>query len=262
MRFSVLSSGSKANSTFVEVCSKRILLDCGLSAKEACRRLVSLGVDPETLDAIVVTHEHGDHIRGVGVLSRKLKLPVYSNFATAEFLDGVFAQEIFESGRSFWVGGAEIKPFSIVHDAADPVGIVVEGEGLKFALATDLGKVTSVVTQSLKGAHALVVESNHDPEMLLESEYPWVLKQRISSSHGHLSNQACSELIFELLHPELFHIVLGHLSENCNTPDRALECSKRVVGNLSPRTLICGNAYEPTPLFEVEPSEIQQRLVG
>ena len=257
MRFSVLSSGSKANCTFVEAAGVRFLVDCGLSGKQAEARLAEIGVDPKSLSAILVTHEHSDHINGVGTLSRRYNLPVYANSATMEHISKPRAKEVFETGRGFVFGKVEVVPFSIVHDAADPVGYAIYAEGFKLVLCTDLGRVTTLVCDHVRGANAILLESNHDQEMLQSCSYTWELKQRIASTHGHLSNDAAGQLIEDIMHPELFHVVLGHLSENSNTPNLALATTQRHLARCSERatglqTLLCGNIYESLPCLELD----------
>ncbi len=249
MRFSVLTSGSRANCTYLESGDTRILIDCGLSAKQTERRLESVGVDPRSLNAIIVTHEHRDHIHGVPVMSRKFKLPVYANRGAARSLRGLFALEFFETGRAFSIGEMDIAPFSIVHDASDPVGFSISARGIKFSQATDLGKVTPLVRESLRGSNALVLESNHDEEMLRSCDYPWELKQRISSSHGHLSNDCASSFLAEIMHGDLEHVVLGHLSENSNTPELALKAAESQLAGGSLGTLICACVQRETPML-------------
>jgi phosphoribosyl 1,2-cyclic phosphodiesterase len=256
MRFSVLSSGSKANATYIEGASTHILIDCGLSMRRIEERLGTIGVDAAALEAILITHEHSDHILGVERLSKRHRLPVYCNKATSHFLKGAYALEIFETGSQFSVGEFEIAPVSIVHDAADPVAFIVKGQGISFAQATDTGRVTPLLREALTGCHSMVLESNHDRDMLWSCSYPWELKQRISSSHGHLSNDVSAELLTDLLHDGLNHVVLGHLSENSNTPEKALKSAQRsLVGfentDKRPRSLRCANVYEATPLMDV-----------
>jgi phosphoribosyl 1,2-cyclic phosphodiesterase len=253
----VLSSGSKANCTFLEAGGVRVLIDCGLSGRQAELRLAEIGVDPATLTAIFVTHEHHDHIQGVAALSRRFNLPVYANAATFEQLGSLRRREVFSTGRDFTVGGLSCTPFSITHDAVEPVGFTVRAEGLTFVHVTDLGRVTTLVREQLRGAHAVVLESNHDVELLQACSYPWELKQRISSSHGHLSNQGASELLEEVLHPELFHIVLAHLSENSNTAALALHSTQAVVRRCAERathlqTVVCGSVYQSLPVLELD----------
>lgn len=257
MRFSVLSSGSKANSVFVEAGGVRFLVDCGLSGKQAEERLAEVGIDPTSLDAIIVTHEHSDHINGVGTLSRRYNLPVYANRSTMEAISKPRAKEFFKTGEDFYIRDARIEPFSVVHDAADPVGFAIYAGGLKLVICTDLGRATTLVREHLKGANAIVLESNHDLEMLQSCSYTWELKQRIASTHGHLSNEAAGQLIEEIMHPELFHIVLGHLSENSNTPALALDTANRYLKQCQDRstglqTLLCGNIYESLPCLELD----------
>ncbi|MFN4894523.1 MAG: MBL fold metallo-hydrolase [Pseudomonadota bacterium] len=259
MRFSVLSSGSKANCTFVEAAGVRFLVDCGLSGKQAEERLAQIGIAPETLDAVLVTHEHCDHINGVGTLSRRYNIPVYANSATMQHVSKPKGKEVFQTGEQFCVGAVQIDPFSIVHDAADPVGFSIRAEGFKLVICTDLGRVTTLVRQHVEGANAILLESNHDQEMLQACSYTWELKQRIASTHGHLCNDSAGQLLEEILHPELFHVVLGHLSENSNTPTLALETAHRYIRRdesraIGLRTIICGNIYESLPCLELDVS--------
>jgi phosphoribosyl 1,2-cyclic phosphodiesterase len=252
VRFISLSSGSKANSTFVEAAGQRILIDCGLSGKKAEERLAEHGIDPSTITSILVTHEHSDHIHGVPTLSRRYGMTVYANDGTMEFISKPKRREVFTTGQDFNIGGVEITPFSIAHDAVDPVGFVLRAEGLKLSVVTDLGRVTTLVQEHVRGSNAIIIESNHDQEMLQGCSYTWELKQRISSTHGHLCNESAGQLIEDIMHPELFHIVLGHLSENSNTPTLALECMRRYLERCADRskglkTLLCGNVYESLP---------------
>lgn len=255
MRFSVLSSGSKANCTLFEAGGTRILIDCGLSATKAEERLRRLGIDPLTLSAIFITHEHSDHIYGVSVMSRRFKLPVYVNERTAVHIKNVHGAEHFETGIPFEHRGLRVAPFSIAHDAVEPVGFRIEAEGLAFAQVTDLGKVTPLVRESIRGVNGLVLESNHDEQMLMECDYPWDLKQRIASSHGHLSNAVAAELVQEIVHPDLTRIVLGHLSENSNTPQVALQTFHRFVPPGVVDTVICAGVSAETALLAVAPGE-------
>lgn len=251
MRFAVLSSGSKANCTFIEAQGIRILIDCGLSGRETEKRLTSLGVSADTLDAIIVTHEHSDHIMGLATVSKRYKIPIYSNKATGKQLKRGYAHETFVTGETFSVEGLEIESFSIVHDAIDPVGFSIQSEGLKFVQATDLGRVTNSVSEALRGANAVVLESNHDQEMLMSCDYPWVLKQRIASSHGHLSNDCAGALLQEFSHSDLNHVVLAHLSENSNRPDVALKTVKSYLPSDFRFSLAAANIVQPTCMYQV-----------
>lgn len=257
MRFISLSSGSKANSTFVEAAGQRFLIDCGLSGKKAEERLVDNGIDPATITSILITHEHSDHIHGVPTLSRRYGMTVYANEGTMEFISKPKRKETFKTGEDFSIGDVSITPFSIAHDAVDPVGFVVRAEGFKLAVVTDLGRVTTLVHEHVRGANAIIIESNHDQEMLQACSYTWELKQRISSTHGHLCNEGAGQLIEDIMHPELFHIVLGHLSENSNTPTLALECTRKYLERCTDRSkglksLLCGNVYESLPCLYLD----------
>ncbi len=257
MRFVVLSSGSKANCTFVEAAGQRLLIDCGLSGKKAEERLAEHQVDTATITSILVTHEHSDHINGVPTLSRRYGMTVYANEQTMHHISKPKRREIFTTGVDFSIGDVSITPFSVAHDAVDPVGFVLRAEGFKFVVVTDLGRVTTLVQEHVRGANALILESNHDQEMLQSCSYTWELKQRISSTHGHLCNEAAGQLLEEVMHPELFHVVLGHLSENSNTPALALAAARRYVERSEGRasglqTLLCGNIYESLPCLELD----------
>lgn len=242
MRFSVLASSSKANSTIVEFGSCRILIDCGLSAKAAEYRLSERDIDPSTISAILITHEHTDHIKGVASLSRRFKIPVYVNRATSKFLGACFHTELFKTGESFSVGKVDIHPFAIIHDAVEPVAFTLTAEGMRFGHVTDIGKITNLVRDSIQGVHALVLEANHDEEMLQYCRYPWPLKQRIASSHGHLSNRAAGELLAEIDHSDLCTVILGHISEESNRPKAALEAVLEKCVSRCPRTIKCADS--------------------
>jgi len=203
-----------------------VLVDVGLSGREIRRRLKTIGVHGENLDAIVVSHEHSDHTRGLRVLSNEFNLPVYINYDT---LSSVHGKEIkgkireFESGNPFAIGGLSFQPFSVPHDAVDPVGYTIKYRDLKIGIATDLGFATKLVIERLKDCDLLILESNHDEEMLKSGPYPWVLKQRVMSRQGHLSNNQAGTLIKEVYHEGLKHIILFHLSETNNRPEKAGE---------------------------------------
>ncbi len=222
----VLASGSRGNAIYLTDGSTSILLDAGLSGIEIERRMQSKGLRPQDLDAILVSHEHADHIQGVGVLSRRFHLPVYITHPTAKVaapqLGNVYSIKTFECGTTFDIEGFTIHPFSVSHDADDPAGFTICQNGIKIGIATDLGLATAVVRQHLKECNLLILEANHDATMLTNGPYPWPLKQRIRSRTGHLSNHATKQLLKELLHKHLEHVVLAHLSETNNTPEKAL----------------------------------------
>jgi len=222
----ILASGSKGNATFVTIGSTSILVDAGLTGIEIERRLKSRGLCPEDLDAILVTHEHTDHIQGVGVLSRRYNLPIYINRKTqraaASQLGNVHDFRNFECGSTFMIKDLAVHPFSISHDAEDPAGFTVYQNGTKIGIATDLGIATSMVKEHLKGCSLLILEANHDATMLINGPYPWYLKQRIKGRTGHLSNEASKNILSEVQHDRLEHVTLAHLSEINNTPQKAL----------------------------------------
>lgn len=228
--FQTLASGSKGNAILIGSPKTQILLDAGLSGKELTRRLDQTPVKANRLSALVVTHEHQDHVRGLGILSRRFDLPVYLTQGTLDHLPsqiGQFASfKIFKAGFSFNIGDLHLQPFSISHDAQDPVGFVIEHEGSKLGVCTDLGVATHLVKQRLQGCHGLVLEANHDVRLLLDGPYPPHLKQRIRSRHGHLSNEDTCELLKILYHSELQAVILAHLSEVNNHPDLVFQSSQ------------------------------------
>jgi phosphoribosyl 1,2-cyclic phosphodiesterase len=221
----ILASGSKGNAVFVSGGTTSILIDAGLSGVEIERRLKSRGIDPKTLDAILVSHEHSDHIQGVGVLSRRYKLPVYistkTQDAAASQLGSLYDLKTIKSGSPFAINDLFIYPFSISHDAVDPCGFTIHQNGTKIGIATDLGIATAMVKEHLKECALLILEANHDEEMLISGPYPWPIKQRIKGRTGHLSNAASKILLEELQHDRLEHVMLAHLSETNNTPQKA-----------------------------------------
>ncbi len=244
MRVCLLASGSKGNSLFVETGDTKLLIDAGLSAREITCRLEAIGVCASELNGILISHEHVDHIRGAGTLARRFKIPVLISYPTSnktqEHFRSVSLIE-FESGCSFEFRDVLIDPFPTTHDSADPVGFVIDSSEARIGFATDLGIVTRLVREKLRKSRVLVLESNHDEDMLLNGPYPWHLKQRIKSRHGHLSNAESAELIFEIMHSELEGVFLAHLSEANNLPEIALEvCRKKLSGTMicSPRIFV------------------------
>lgn len=230
--FQVLSSGSKGNSILVCSARTQILVDAGLSAKELVARLHRSVHQPFRLDALVVSHEHQDHVRGLGVLSRRFDLPVYLSQGTLDNLPpqlGQFASvQIFRPGAAFTIGDLHLQPFAISHDAGDPAGFIIQNGASRLAVCTDLGTVTHLVKTKLQGCHGLVIEANHDLDMLLNGPYPWHLKQRIKGRHGHLSNVETCTLLQEVYHPELRAVVFAHLSETNNHPEVASRCFREL----------------------------------
>ena len=235
MKFCVLCSGSKGNATYIESGGTRILIDAGMSGVELQKRLAAIGVELPAVDAILVTHEHNDHVQSVGVLSRRGKIPVYANSATfsaaAKVTKKLFSYNEFETGGSFHFRNLEIHPFSISHDTEDPVGFRISDGSVSLGYCTDTGKVSRLMQHRLASCQALVLESNHDIEMLQNGKYPPYLKQRIRSGHGHLANVEAATLLQELAHEKLQHVVLAHLSEENNHPEIALQAAVEALHN-------------------------------
>jgi phosphoribosyl 1,2-cyclic phosphodiesterase len=291
MRMTVLASGSKGNSTVVATHRTRILVDAGLSCREILRRMNIAGEDPRSLDAILITHEHQDHVQGVAVLARKLGIPVYftemthrawvrwlhprkrmtyaewlsqrkqgavaagdgTSIATtaaaaaatatidepdAELCEAASAERdpaalpsvaYFEAGKRFVVGDIDVEPFTIPHDAADPVGFVFESDGVRMGFATDLGYMPANARQALRRCDLLMLESNHDTEMLRDGPYPWSVKQRVMSRVGHLSNEAAAEFLERNYDGQAAYVILAHLSESNNLPALARVSAERAL---------------------------------
>ncbi|MFP4039881.1 MAG: MBL fold metallo-hydrolase [Desulfosudaceae bacterium] len=231
----VLASGSRGNATYISDGETSLLIDAGLSGVEIKRRLAVRGISPDDLNAIVVSHEHNDHIQGVGVLARRYDLPVYISRATAaaamKQLKTIGEYRYFECGREFSINQLTVHPFSLSHDAADPAGFTISRQELKIGLATDLGVATAMVRSRLRKCDILVVEANHDPDMLLGGTYPWAVKQRIKGRTGHLSNQDSRALLAEIKHDRLAHVVLAHLSQDNNTCEKALAMAGTALNN-------------------------------
>lgn len=318
VRFTVLASGSKGNSTVVSGGHTRILVDAGLSCRELFKRMKLAGEDPSALDAIIVTHEHQDHIGGLSVTARKLGIPVYFTEAThrawmrwitprqqmtyAQWLERCRREaearqaeaaapvelcepsaceegltedletngaegaeegkveepkpdpawlpsvQYFQPGRPFQIGDISVSPFTIPHDAIDPVGFVFQAEGVRLALATDLGYVPPNVKAQLKALDVLMLESNHDLEMLRDGPYPWQVKQRVLSRVGHLSNDATAEFLESSYDGQATYVILGHLSESNNLPELARVSAERALSgraSLLANRLLLAAQHEP-----------------
>lgn len=324
VRFTVLASGSKGNSTIVTGGHTRILVDAGLSCRELFRRMKLAGEDPATLDAIIITHEHSDHVSGLGVTARKLGIPVYITEPThrawvrwlsprkqmtyaqwleqcrqqaaarmaeadapapedcdpeedpSEAVDELAASaeetiaptpspkkrkpaaekdptalptvQYFHAGKPLQIGDISVSPFTIPHDAADPVGFVFQAEGVRMAFATDLGYIPPNVKAQLKSVDLLYLESNHDLEMLRDGPYPWSVKQRVLSRVGHLSNEACATYLESEYDGQAAYVVLGHLSESNNMPELARISAERALNgraSLLANRLLLAQQHEP-----------------
>lgn len=219
----VLASGSGGNSILISSKRTNLLIDAGLSCRELLRRLSTAGRGPGDISAVIVTHEHQDHIRGAGVLSRRHGVPIYMNTATLEgtlaFVGEMPTARTFSTGDALTVGDLTVQTYPVPHDAADPIGLCVCNCSKSVGVALDMGYPTRLVKERLRGSNLLILEFNHDPEMLRQCERPWELKQRIMSKRGHMSNQAALEFLCELVHEELQAIVLAHISREANSSE-------------------------------------------
>lgn len=228
MKFCSLFSGSSGNSIFIASNETRILIDAGLPGKSIEAALKEISEEPKDIDGIFITHEHSDHIKGVGVLSRKYNIPVYANEKTWESMQGLIGNikdhniRIIDK-KSLNIKDMDIITYNIPHDAASPLGYAVYAGGKKACVATDLGNFTEEVKSNIKDADILLLESNHDVEMLKFGPYPYVLKRRILSDIGHLSNEACGNAIVEIMTEKPKRVILGHLSNTNNYPDLAYQ---------------------------------------
>ena len=237
----VLASGSRGNCTIISSSSTRILIDAGVSCRETFKRLKSIGEEPRTLSAILITHEHNDHVYGLLTLARRLAVPIFMTGATHQAWLTVMRDdageapelaklEVFSAGKGFQVGDMAVTPFTIPHDAADPVGFTFRAEGIKVAVATDLGYLPPNVCDHLRGCDILVLESNHDTEMLRGGPYPWSVKQRVMSRVGHLSNEDLADFFSSDYDGCASYVVLAHLSEQNNHPELARRAAEKALG--------------------------------
>jgi phosphoribosyl 1,2-cyclic phosphodiesterase len=238
---SVLASGSRGNCALLATSTTRILVDAGLSGRETRKRLRALGERAEEISAILITHEHSDHVAGLQRLATKLNVPVFLTAPTHQAwrravrdqqgtVPELPKSEHFSAGRAFRVGDIDVMPFTIPHDAADPVGFTFRAEGVKVGFATDLGYMPASVRDHLRGCSVLVMESNHDVEMLRSGPYPWSVKQRVMSRVGHLSNDALAEFFSSDYDGGAEYVVLAHLSEQNNHPEIARAAAEQALG--------------------------------
>jgi phosphoribosyl 1,2-cyclic phosphodiesterase len=251
-----LASGSKGNCLYLETGDTRLLIDAGLSLREMLLRMEEVGIDASRIHAVLVTHEHIDHIRSAGSFARKFKVPVYASHLVRVKAEKYFKKtqvSEFESGSALSFRDVQIDPVPITHDSCDPVGFVIESREGRSASVTDLGIVTRLVVEKLRGCRFLNLESNHDVEMLMNGPYPWELKQRIKSRHGHISNEESLELLHELAHEGLEALVMAHLSEVNNHPDHVVRTTRAFLNDqniCSPRVII-GDQYHASALIEI-----------
>lgn len=225
--FCSLYSGSSGNSLFVESENTKLLVDAGVSSKKIEEALANLEIDPTSIDGILITHEHSDHVQGLGTFAKKFNLPVFVNDKT---LDAMPKQKekiseknikLFNINEKFEIGDLKVKPFSIPHDAANPCGFNIFKDDKKISIATDIGHMTNGILKNLEDSIFIMLESNYDPEVLKYSKYPYQLKTRIAGPDGHLSNELAGKTISYLLNSGLKQAVLGHLSKQSNFPELA-----------------------------------------
>jgi phosphoribosyl 1,2-cyclic phosphodiesterase len=246
----VLASSSSGNSTFIRTDRTSILIDAGLSKRDTLARLAAVGEAPENLNAILITHEHSDHVCGLVTLAKQLNVPIFITRLTAPAIPwGEYAPNLdcFQAGMTFSVGDIEVDSFTIPHDAIDPVGFCFRAQGIKIGIVTDLGYLTDSIKFHLRGTDLLVLESNHDLEMLKVGPYPWSVKQRVMGRKGHLSNEVVSDFIKSDLDSSISTLVLGHLSEHNNHPE--------IVRNMAGRALDGAGRSLFTRLVVAEPKQ-------
>jgi phosphoribosyl 1,2-cyclic phosphodiesterase len=257
-----LASGSRGNCTYVGDARSGVLIDCGLSTRQVLNRLADIGLGGVRIDAVLVTHEHSDHVGAARILDEKLyrrqglRVPFYLTRGTRIALDERCTPKRLEtvvSGQAFRVGGLEIEPFSVPHDTRDPVAYLVTTRNVTVGVLTDLGRSTRLVEQQVARMQIAVVEFNHDEEMLMDGAYPWSLKQRVRSPHGHLSNAQAAELIRTAATSRLEHLVLAHLSEENNLPEVACEAAEAALydAGLSSVRISVARQQLPTPPMRV-----------
>jgi phosphoribosyl 1,2-cyclic phosphodiesterase len=253
MRYASLGSGSRGNATLVEGGIGRILVDCGLTASEAERRLERLGAAAGDLDAILVTHEHGDHIRGVAALARRHRIPIWATPGTwrGRAGDGVDGVRLFSGHEAgFRIADIRVEPFTVPHDAREPCQFVLECAGRRLGLLTDAGSVTPHIRDRMRECDALILECNHDPDMLRCGPYPPGLQRRVAGPFGHLSNRQAAELLDVLPHARLASLLVAHVSEKNNRPDLVRRALLEVSADLDAR-LTLARQDRPTPWLAV-----------
>lgn len=238
MTFCSLTSGSNGNATYIATNTTRVLVDAGVPGRTISNKLAQIDVLPETINAILITHEHSDHITGAGVLSRKYRIPIYANEATWQtnamrrLVGEVPAslRRVFDTDTEFYIGDLGVLPILIPHDTAEPVAFRIYAGNRSVAVATDMGRVPKKVVRALSGTDLILLESNHDPDMLIHNtRYPDYLKKRILGTKGHLSNLTCAETLAALFETGVNRALLGHLSADNNTPELALQTVTQVL---------------------------------
>lgn len=253
MQFTVLGSGSQGNSVYIESGKTAILIDAGFSGKELQARLQSVGREITDLQALCLTHEHNDHIRGAGVISRRCRIPTYANsstfLASEKRMGKPFSRKEFETGDLLEIGDLQVRSYRISHDTVDPVGYVIS-DGLKsVGYCTDTGKVSHLIARRLAKCNGLILEFNHNLQMLKNGPYPLPLQQRVRSSRGHLCNEDAAQFLAELMGEHLKMVVLAHLSETNNTPELARNAAVYSVKDWAETSLLVASQHQATPLI-------------
>ncbi|MFT4638193.1 MAG: phosphoribosyl 1,2-cyclic phosphodiesterase [Verrucomicrobiales bacterium] len=257
LHISVLGSGSGGNSAVVYTDQTRLLIDAGLSARQLNRRLEAIGVDPASLDGVLITHEHGDHVRGLDVFCRTVKVPLYANASTREIMiTGPLKQpktwRIVPTGGKFMIGDIQVQTFPVAHDATEPMGFALRDEDSAIGVLSDVGYVTNLMRNHMRGMNTIFVEANYDGVLLQNDlKRPWSVKQRILSRHGHLSNEQTAALLGDVADENLCRVILGHLSADCNDPQFAIDAVKEAIrakGHVKV-SVLCATQGEPTPCF-------------
>ena len=256
-KFCVLGSGSSGNCIHVSSATTSLLVDAGLSGREIIRRLELTGADVSGIAAVCLTHEHSDHVDGLLGLLRVIKPRLYANSETVKAVERSLERhdlpwQIFSTGFPFQVGDISIEPFSVSHDAMDPVGFCLGCAGSRIGIVTDIGVSTTLVREKLRHCHALILESNHDEKMLKDSQRPWSLKQRIAGRQGHLSNRGASELLAEIAGPALTHVYLAHISADCNRPEIACRTVSAKLAELG------FGSINVLPTWAAKPSQVYE----
>ncbi|MFH1067823.1 MAG: MBL fold metallo-hydrolase [bacterium] len=258
VKLTILGSGSNGNCAYVETPHARFLVDAGLSGRQIALRLQSINRSLDDIQAVLLTHEHTDHTNGLSILANRKHIPVHANHLTAEFLRARLPRfnnwRVFKTGEGFDLGDVHIETFSVPHDAADPIGYAIFAQQQTIGFLTDLGHATRLVKERIKNCSALVLEANHDIQLLhADTKRPWSVKQRILARHGHLSNEAAAEVVETIASDRLRHIYLGHLSEDCNRPElaRAAVAQKLAALNISHIAIYDTFQEIPCPTLEL-----------
>jgi len=256
MKVCVLGSGSRGNCTLIESADTAVLVDAGFSGKEVRRRLGLVGRELEDITAVLITHEHNDHVSGAGIVSRQARIPLYANSGTYRATDTrlgrLSERREFGTGERFSIDGLQVHPFAVSHDTADPVGFIISDGTHTVGYCTDTGKITTLIEHHLRGCELLVIESNHDPKMLREGPYPPALQQRVMSNKGHLANEETGRFLRKMASDTLRHVILAHLSETNNLPELALQSARTHLDGQSGRIKVVAAAQStPSQWFDL-----------